>query len=199
MKLWQTYATTARMRGEKYSVLRLYALRGLGGLAGANDEVVSVLQRVAATEKDTLLRREAVTALHNLGTRNPSAEKALAELAGEKRDSSMEVRLAALRALGDMKSLETGPASRSLLAENPSPENKRLAVYALIQAGNEPAYEVLFDLSTDEDVNELLIPLLEEADPAILEALIDRRLKREENEEIRSILEGVLAGYARSL
>ena len=199
MKLWQTYATTARMRGEKYSVLRLYALRGLGGLAGANDEVVSVLQRVAATEKDSLLRREAVTALHNLGTRNPSAEKALAELAGEKRDSSMEVRLAALRALGDMKSLETGPASRSLLAENPSPENKRLAVYALIQAENEPAYEVLFDLSTDEDVNELLIPLLEEADPAILEALIDRRLKREENEEIRSILEGVLAGYARSL
>ncbi|WP_319561711.1 HEAT repeat domain-containing protein [Marispirochaeta sp.] len=199
MLLWQTFATTAKMRGEKYSILRLYSLRGLGALGTINDEVLSVLSLVARGEQDQSLREEAIKALHSIGVSSPAVEKTLAEIASGSGESPMSVRIAALRALGDMSSAETGPAARAILEDEPGQEPKRDIVYSLVKSNSDDAWEVLFDLSADEDVNELLIPFLEEGDPDILEPLINRRLKREENQQIRSILESLLMSYSRGL
>lgn len=199
MKLSQTFATTARMRGEKYTVLRLYSLRGLGALGDGSEEVISVLRRVALAEKDPILREEAVNALRRLGSVSPEAEKALFELAGGDREDEIDVRLAALAALGDIQSDETGPAARRLLELDPGLPLKRLAVYALVQGNNEAAYEVLFDLLGDEDLVDFVLPFLEEGDPDILEPLIDRRLKRESDDDIRNLLEAVLTNFDQGM
>ena len=199
MLLWQTFSTVAKMRGTKYSLLRLYALRGLGALGTINDEVRSVLFLVARGEQDQSLKEEAVKALHSIGASSPGVENTLVEIAGDGEGSSLPVRIAALRALGDMSSPETGSAARSLLEEEPGRELKRDIVYALVKSDSDDAWEVLFDLSADEDINELLIPFLEEGDPDILEPLINRRLKREENQQIRTVLEALLMSYSRGL
>jgi HEAT repeat protein len=199
MLLWQTFSTVAKMRGEKYSVLRLYALRGLGALGTVNDEVRSVLFLVARGEKDQSLREEAVKALHSIGAASPGVENTLAEIAAGNGGTSVPVRIAALQALGDISSDETGAAARSLLEEDPGREIKRDIVYSLVKSNSDDAWEVLFDLTADEDVNELLIPFLEEGDPDILEPLINRRLKREENQQIRSVLEALIMSYSRGL
>ena len=81
LKIWQTLVTTIQMRGDKYSMLRYYAVRSLGELGTTNPEVAQTLVRIAVRDPDPELRKEAVYALRSL----PSAsDEALAELSDRK-------------------------------------------------------------------------------------------------------------------
>ena len=164
-------------------------------LYDANGQAVDLaLARGAGSSTTGLYRKESKALLAELAD-----SSSLNTFAALRTSPSAEIHLTATQRPGDTGSSETTASSRSLLDSEPEPAARRPIVYPVIQTGTDQARELFFALAADEASEERLIPLLEEKDPARLEPLIDRRLKREKDETIRSIRAAVLAGFARAL
>ena len=81
LNIWQTLVTTAQMRGDKYTSLRFYAVRALGGFSPAKPQVLQALARIAAKDADAELRKEALRSLIQLSADDSTVEAAIAETA----------------------------------------------------------------------------------------------------------------------
>ncbi|HOV64379.1 MAG TPA: HEAT repeat domain-containing protein, partial [Spirochaetia bacterium] len=78
--VWPTILTALKMRDEKYTMLRFYAVRALGDVHVADDEIIDTLVRTVSREQDTEIKREAVESLRKLSVSDERAEKALSDL-----------------------------------------------------------------------------------------------------------------------
>ena len=187
LKIWQTMITTAKMRGENYSTLRRFAIRALGSLGTANEEVKQALVSIASREKNLELKKEALFSLQKLAVVDKSVERSLAVLAKQVEDVELKVRIIEL--LGDMGSPETIRPASEILEGNHPPSMKNRVVYALSRAGGNEAYTAIIDAAEEVSLREYILAALESADKEQMKSIISRRLKAENDEEIISLLE----------
>jgi HEAT repeat protein len=194
----QTLTTVVKMRGEKYGMLRYFAVRALGSLGSsslgeAEGETAELLARIAASEKNTLIKTAALDAIRGIGN---SSEGVVSTLEGLfKRSEDPEVRTLVLETLGDLGSAQAGELAESLAFDALLPGQKQRIVYALAQSGSEKGYTRIIEYSLDGDVSELATAILRDTPKRTLEPVVDKRIRTETNEEILSLLRDLQAGF----
>ena len=194
LKIWQTLVTTIQMRGDKYAMLRYYAVRSLGELGTANPEVAQTLVRVAVRDSDPELRKEAVYALRKL----PSVTDAtLDELtssfigAGEE-----ELRVRIVEALADLGAADASELAGELVRGALALPLKRRVMQAVSQNPDEIAAALILDAAADPKLADFVSSLLEGFPPRVIRSVVSRRLRTETEPNILSVLnslDGVLA------
>jgi HEAT repeat protein len=194
LKIWQTLVTTIQMRGDKYSMLRYYAVRSLGELGTTNPEVAQTLARIAVRDPDPELRKEAVYALRSL----PSAsDEALAELsssfigAGED-----ELRVRIIEALADLGSADATGLAGELVRGTMAVPLKRRVMQAMAQKPDETTAALILDAAADVKLADFVSALLEGFPSRVIRSVVSRRLRTETDANILSVLnslDGVLA------
>lgn len=194
--VWKTLLTAFKLQDEKYSMLKLYAVKAVGELGTVNDQVLKDLVSLITREKNETVRNAAVEALKTMNGLTPSVEKILSGTF--KRSSDDSFRLAILEVLSDMKSKETSVLAPSLLTDKQSKETRYRVIYALSHVGDENSLSALLDLTTDKDVSVFLTGVLEDADRTIMKELLARRMKTETNPERLSSLEEISSSFAET-
>ncbi|MBL8967379.1 MAG: HEAT repeat domain-containing protein, partial [Spirochaetaceae bacterium] len=192
--VWQTLVTAAQMRGEKYSMLRLFAVRALGQLAGGKPQAVAALSRIASRESDLELRKEAVGALKSLAPSSPEAAEALAASFAQAED--LELRLMVVEALADMGSERSAALAGELLAQALSQAQKRRLVYALSQGPSEASAAAILEAARDEKLGELAGAVLEGYPASLMAPLVARRLRTETDKNVLAVLQALDAKFA---
>ncbi len=193
LKVWQTMVTTAKMRGGKYTMLRMFAIRALGDMGTVNEEVKSTLSGLALREENPELKIEALSSIQKLSLLDDTVEKSLVNLF--KRNQEEDIRIRVVEVLGDMGSAETPGLAGTLLSGALEQPLKIRVVYALSRTGGEEAYSAILDASQDASLRDYIQGVLEGANMEELQPLVSRRLKTEGNPEIVSLLEDLQEGF----
>jgi HEAT repeat protein len=186
LNLWQTLVTTAQMRGEKYAMLRLFAVRSLGQLGAAKPQVVSALTRIASRDPDVELRKEAVTALKALPQAAEEISTALAASMGQAEDTELKVRI--IEAIADLGS-SAGPGIASDFLASPAPAAlKRRVVCALSQDPSEASAAAILDAAKDPQLMDYAASVLEAYPRSLMASVVPRRLRTETDKNVISVL-----------
>lgn len=192
LKIWETLLNVVKMREEKYSMLRFFALQALGDLGSSEPQVIATLLKVANRDPDSEIKKEATSVLKDLSISDPLAENILIRLF--KREKDIELRLRVIEALGDMFSQATADIAPALLkTEIPVPLRKR-ALYALAQIGGEAELLIILDAAKDPALNLFVQGILEDSNEEALKKVINRRIKLENNQNILQVLENLQSG-----
>lgn len=192
LKIWETLLNVVKMREEKYSMLRFFALQALGDLGSAEPQVIATLLKVANRDPDSEIKKQAASVLKDLSISDPLAENTLIRLF--KREKDIELRLRIIEALGDMFSQATADIAPALFkAEIPVPLKKR-ALYALAQIGGERELLLILDAAKDPGLNLFVQGILEDSNEEALKKVINRRIKSENNQDILQVLENLQSG-----
>lgn len=189
----QTLITTVKMRGEKYSMLRYFAIQALGKLRVSQPEAVGTLSQVALRENNLLIKKEALASIRKIGLVIEGLSGTLNSVF--RRSDDTEVKTLVVEAMGDMKMPEAADLAAVLLEESLTPAVKQRLAYALAAGGSEKAMNQLIGLAVDEDVSELTVALLEDMPSRLMKPLVDKRLRSESDDEIAAILEDLKASY----
>ncbi len=188
----QTLTTVVKMQGEKYSLLRNYAIETLGELGSMSDETVELLARISAREDNTLIKYSALTALRKGGRFSPSMAETLGQLFNRSNDPEIKTRV--LESLGDMGAAQTAEMADSLDFNTLNQEQKLRVLYALTRCGSYKAYNLIISRSQDEEISDVASVLLEEASSDTLVPVVEGRLRSEEDPLIIAFLEDLQAG-----
>jgi HEAT repeat protein len=195
VNLWQTLVTTAQMRGEKYAMLRYYAVSALGRLGAGRGQVLSALARIAARESDLELRKEAVRSLKTLAVQDPAAEEALASSFAQAEDD--ELRVLILEALADMGSDRPAGLAGDFLSGSATLAMKRRVISALAQGPDEASATVVLDACRDKQVQEYAGAVLEGYPASFMPSLIERRMRTETDKGVLAVLASLDARFSQ--
>lgn len=195
LNLWQTLATLAQMRGEKYASLRYYAVWALGSVGAGKSQAIAALSRIATKDADLELRKAAVTALRDMAAPDQGAASALAASYAQAEDD--ELRALILEALADMGSDRAADLAGELLSGKASLALKRRAMGAVSQSATEGAASVLVDASRDPKLADYAAALLEGYPSTLMSSFVPRRLRTETDKGAISVLEGLQARLAQ--
>lgn len=179
------------MRGEKYAMLRYYAVRSLGQLKSSRPQVVAALVRIATREADAELRKEAVSALKSLSSVGEDAQAALAASYVQADDVELRVRI--VEALADMRSAATPGLASQFLGSAAPAALKRRVIYALSQDPTEAAAAAVLEAAKDQQVMEYAVSALEGFPASMLASFVTRRLRTETDKNVISALESLAA------
>jgi HEAT repeat protein len=189
LSIWQTLLTVAKLRGEKYTMLRFFAIRALGQLRTTKEAVLDTLVRIAAGERDGELQKEALAAVRRLSVADAEAEETLAGLF--RQADALELRLAVLEALADMGSSRVSELASPLLDTEVPVGMRRRAVYALSQVGGREELDLIIDAAADPALHGYIEGVLEDANGSLIRPLVTRRLKTESDEEVAALLQSL--------
>ena len=194
--VWKTFTTTAKMRGEKYTMLRYFAIHALGELKTANDEILETLSKIAEKETSLMLQKEAVRSIRAITTINPEVERSLLSVFRKETDNDLKICI--IETLGDMGSNLTENISSEYLLPSIDIAVRKRVIYALTKVGSEAAFSLILDTTSDKNIQEYIVSILQDADAETMISLIDKRLKTEDNGDIISVMESLQSGYAES-
>lgn len=194
LKIWQTLVTTIQMRGDKYAMLRFYAVRSLGQLGNASTDVAQALVRVATRDTDQELRKEAVSALRNLTSVSDETADALAASIVEAADPELKVRI--IEALADLGSGKASELAGDLLRGALPPSLKRRVIQAVSQNPDEVTAGIIIDAASDAKVADFAQAVLEGFPAAMIRSVVSRRLRSETDAGILSVLNALDAVLA---
>ncbi|HUW39363.1 MAG TPA: HEAT repeat domain-containing protein [Rectinemataceae bacterium] len=187
LNIWQTLVTTAQMRGDKYAMLRLFAVRALGEMGAGKPPVLQALAKIVARESDRDLRLEAVGALQALATPSQEAEDALAGAFALSSDD-LELRLRIVETLADMGAARSVDEGAELLTQQLSTDQRRRLVLALSETPNEASANAILDASKDPAVADYAEAVLEGFPRAVIQPIVSRRLKLEADKGVLAVL-----------
>lgn len=196
LKVWQTLTTIVRLRGEKYYMLRYFAIEALGALRSNEPEVKSVLVSVALREPDDDLKKASVIALKEIGDSDSNAFLTLENL--YKRSDNVDLKILIVETLGDFGAAQSEKLAAELLDESPRSEVKRRIIYSLSNIETVDALNTILDAASDPELGEYIYGVLEDCNRVTMMSIISRRLKTETNGEIRALMENLLAGFQAS-
>lgn len=186
LKIWQTLVTTIQMRGDKYAMLRFYAVRSLGQLGTTNLEVAQTLVRIAAKDPDPQLRSEAVYAIRGL----PSVPvETLDELAASfvtAGDNELKVRV--VEALADLGYDKASELAGELLRGELALPLVRRVIQAVSQNPDEIAAGIILDTANEEKAADFITAVLEGFPATTIRSVVGRRLRSETDANILSVL-----------
>jgi HEAT repeat protein len=186
LNIWQTLVTTAQMRGEKYAMLRFFAVRALGEMGGGRPQVLQALARLVARDPDPELRKEAVSSLQVLASANPEAIDALAGAYALSDDSELKLRI--VEALADMGSDKASDLGADLLAGTLNLQQKRRVVFALSEQPSEASASAMLDAAKDPALADFVEGSLEGFPKSLITPIVGRRLKLEADKNILAVL-----------
>ena len=196
LNVWQTLVTTAQMRGEKYAMLRLFAVRSLGEMNANRPQVYQALSKIVSRDPDQALRMEAVDAIKVLASPDPGAEEALAGAFALSADDP-EFRLRIVEALADMGSARAVDEGAELLAGKLSSEQKRRVIFALSELPTEASAGAILDATKDSAVADFSEAILEGFPSAVIQPIVARRLKLEPDKGILAVLGALDARFSQ--
>lgn len=195
LNIWQTLVTTSQMRGDKYAMLRLFAVRSLGELGANRPQVMQALAKIVTRDPDPALRTEAVDTLRTLASPNQEAEDALASAFALSADDS-EFRLHIVEALADMGSARSVELGAELLTGQLAPDKKRRVIYALSETPIDASATAILDASKDGAVADFAETILEGFPKAVIKPIVARRLKLEADKGVLAVLGALDARFS---
>ena len=187
LNIWQTLVTTAQMRGDKYAMLRLFAVRALGEMGANRPAVLQALAKIVAREPDRDLRLEAMGALQALATPSPEAEKALTE-AFALSSGDLEFRLRIVETLADMGAARSVDEGAELLTEQLTTDQRRRLVLALSETPNDSSAADILEAAKDPGAASYAEAVLEGFPRSVIKPLVARRLKLEADKGVLAVL-----------
>jgi HEAT repeat protein len=187
LNIWQTLVTTAQMRGDKYAMLRLFAVRSLGQLGANKPPALQALAKIVARESDRDLRLEAMEALQTLATPSQAAENALAE-AFALSSGDLEFRLRIVETLADMGAARSVDEGAELLTQQLSTDQRRRIVLALSETPNDASAKAILEAAKDPGAAGYAEAVLEGFPRAVIRPLVARRLKLEADKGVLAVL-----------
>ncbi len=189
LNVWQTLVTTAQMRGEKYAMLRFFAVRALGQIPAGKGQSAAALARIAARDPDAELRKEAVYALRNLASAAPEAQEALASSFAFAEDAELKARI--VEALADLGSDRATSLAAEFLAAAPlsTPVSlKRRVIHAASTLPSETSAQVILDAARDPAIAEFAAAVLESYPAGLIASVVSRRLRTETDKGLVALL-----------
>jgi len=189
----QTLLTTAKMRGEKYTVLRYFAIRAIGKLRIADTETLETLAKIARREDDALLTKAVLRTLRSVGTEVEGIGNILSAIFRSEEDP--EILTLVIEALGDLKQENTAELAEPFLEGGQPPEIKRRVVYALAACGTDRAVNLIVTHAVDPDVSELAVELLQGMGSRTMQPLVEKRLRTESDPGVVAVLEDLKTVY----
>lgn len=193
LRVWQTLVTTAKMRGEKYAMLKYYAIKSLGKLGQTPKEVVSTLNNIILREQDIALKQAAVETVRELSITGDDTESTLGN--SFRRSEDVDLKVLILETLGDMGSPLTNELGPSLLFSSIDTALKRRIIYALSKAGSREDFALIVDAAGERELQDFIVGVLESADASIMKPLVERRITTETNQQIVGVLESLQSIY----
>lgn len=193
LNLWQTLVTTAQMRGEKYSSLRLFAVRSLGQLEPAKPQAIAALSRIASKDSDLELRKEAVASLRSLAPQDASVEAALSAAFGQSDDAELKVLI--LEALADSGSDKPASLAGDFLSSSAPLALKRRAVTALSEDPSEASAAVILDACKLLELGDFAEAVLEGYPSALMSSVVARRTRSESDKNVLAVLQALEAKF----
>jgi HEAT repeat protein len=197
LKVWEALVNTTRMTGEKYGMLRYYAVRALGELGEARPEVLDTLLRIASRDTNPEVVKEAVRALQYLATVDPNVEDVLAR--AYRRFDDPEVKARVVEALADLGSATAVDLAAPLMATDADPGIKRRVISAVARIGSEAALNLVLDGARDQRLAGFAKGVLEDADRKALRAVLTGRAKSETNAQVSAVIQELLDAIEGSL
>jgi len=175
------------MRGEKYAVLRYYAVWALGRVGAGNGQAMAALARIASRDPDPDLRKQAIAALRDIAAPDKASIDALAASYSQTDDPDLKVLV--LEALADMGSDKPASLAGDLIAGKAGLALKRRALYALAESPEESSASAILDASRDAQLQDFAEALLEGYPPSLMAPLVAHRLRTETDKNAISVLE----------
>jgi HEAT repeat protein len=194
LEVEKTLATTLRLRSPEYAMLRYYAVRALAEMPSLGDETLEALVETAASTEPELIRAAALETLTTNGIHLGDRVGAVTGVA--QRSEDVDVQLAAVELLGDMAAPETVGVADAVLEASDSVAARMQVAYALSRVQTEDAVSLLITLAGEEDVRDLAMGFLRDADERMVSRVVERRLQTEDDEDVRAVLEQLRAMVA---
>ncbi len=191
LKVWETLLDVIKLRSDKFTALRTFAVESLGELREANPAVINTLAKIAERDPNTEIKKTAVLAIRKIAVEDQDVENSLARVF--KKNSDIELRIRVLEALGDMFSQRTAELSSDILKQELTASQKKRIIYALYQVGTKPELSLIIDMARDKALTDYIEALLSNSNTDILLPLINNRLRSESNNTIINMLESLSA------
>jgi hypothetical protein len=182
------------MRGDKYTMLRYYAVRALGELGAANPQVELALARIAVRDTDLELRKEAANALKRLPTVGVDTLEALASSFVDAKEDELKVRI--IETLGDLGSAKAAELAADFLRGDLTLSLKRRVIQAVSQNPDEYSAGIILDAAADPKAADFVAVILEGYPSRTIRSVVSRRLRTETDAGILSVLNSLDAVLA---
>jgi HEAT repeat protein len=195
LNIWQTLATIAQMRGDKYATLRSYSVWALGRVGAGRPQAIAVLSRIATRDQDIELRKAAVTALRDMAMPDKAAVDALT--AAYPQTDDPELKVLTLEALADMGSDKPSSLAGDLLAGKASVALKRRAMNAISQSADQASASTLVDASRDAQLADYAEALLEGYPASFMPSFVSQRLRTETDKNAVSVLQSLDSHFSQ--
>ncbi len=189
-----TLVTTAQMRGEKYAMLRYFAVRALGRLGPGKGQAAAALARIASRDPDPELRKEAVSSLKELASASPEALESLAASYALAEDQELKVRV--IEALADLGSDRPASLGAEFLSGEAPAALKRRVIQAVSQAPSEASAAAILDAARDPAMADFAAAVLEGFPAPLISSIVARRLRTETDKGVLSVLASLDARFA---
>ncbi|MBI9106391.1 MAG: HEAT repeat domain-containing protein [Spirochaetales bacterium] len=185
-----TLTTAAAMRDEKYAQLRFYAVRALGQMSRLSDDSVKKIINIAARERDSAIREEALQTILRIGIADTSK---FSQMAGSL--DSMDLRknsalgLLICEILGELGSTDFISKGLELSDILTDISSKRRLAYAFYLSGTEEGYECMISQGKNSELTNFIISLAESTNKTILSRVIESMKRTETNEKVLALLD----------
>ena len=185
-----TLTTAAEMRDEKYAQLRFFAVRALGQMPKLSDESMMKLVNIAARERESSIKREAVQALSRTGIADPSKIKKISDSLN-KMDlkSNTETALLICELLGELRSSDFIPKGNELSEILNDTGSLRRITYAFYQSGSEEGYICMIRQGRNRELTDFILSLAESTDKTVLGRVIEGMKRSETNAEVLALID----------
>lgn len=194
LEVEKTLTTTLKLRAPEYGMLRYFAVRALAELPSLGDESIEALLETAGSGESALVRTAALETLTDNGIHLGGRVGTVAGIA--QRSDDADVQRAALRLLGDLGAGETVGVANTLLDTTDSAATRMQIAYALSKVHTEDAVSLLIDIAADEEVGQLAMGFLRDAEAQTVKRVVERRLQTEDDPDVRAVLEQLGATVA---
>ncbi|WP_028974771.1 HEAT repeat domain-containing protein [Spirochaeta cellobiosiphila] len=191
LNLWQTLMTAAKMKGDKYYMLKFYAIEALGNLGDKREEIIDILTQIATRDRDEETQIVALESLGKLGIPIADTESSLISL--YKKSDNPNVKLQIILTLSDMDASRVVEIAPEMLVKDIDLSARKKIIYSLSRMGTTQTLTLCLDAAKVEDIYDYVGQILSEANPTVMKPLIAQRLKGETNQEIIQLLEDLQA------
>jgi hypothetical protein len=183
------------MRGEKYAMLRYYAVEALSRVGAGKPGALAALARIATKDADPELRKLAVASLKDLAAQDAGVEDALAQAYAQADEGELKVLV--LEALADMGSDKPAALAGDFLAASgtASLAQKRRVITALSQAPDEASAQLILDACRDPKAAEFAQAVLEGYPASLMSGLVSRRTRTESDKNVLAVLNALAQSF----
>ena len=200
IKVEQTLITAAAMRDDKYAQLRLYSIKALGQMTTLSESSIEKIISIAAKERDSSIKEEAIQTLSRIGISDPSKMIQISNsLETVDLEDSSSLALLLCEILGESGSADFISTGMKLSNYLDDLSSKRRLVYAFYLTGSEEGYESMIRLGKEDELTGFVTSLSESANRSILNRVIESMKRSESDRKLLSLIEIIEAEVLFSL